>query len=144
MFKLILFMIIVFNTVPSIKGLAQEARHEAMKAKMDSIKEAHLERSAQIKKEIFDRQQAIHERIEKSNAENTIIINGKTYSAKDSLEMKSYPGIEVKVEGESNSLIIENKGDKNTIIVSQSGQGNKASVNSISKTQPKKENENIF
>lgn len=141
MFKLILFMIIVFNTVSSTIVHAQDARHEAMKAKMDSIKNVHLEKLAQVKKEIFEKQQTIYERIEKSNAENTIIINEKIYSTKDSIDIKTHSGLEVQVEGEGNTIIIERQGDRNSVIVSQSGKGNTASINNTTQKQPKKENE---
>ncbi|GAB2631212.1 curlin repeat-containing protein [Belliella aquatica] len=137
-------MIIVFNTIPASIAQAQSARHDETRARMDSLRNAHIQRADALKKEMLERHQALQERIQKPNAENVVIINGKVYSAKDSLEIKMQPGMEIEVKGDGNAVIIESKGNNNSVIISQSGSGNKVSVNNNTQNQPKKEHEDLL
>ncbi|MCH7398375.1 curlin repeat-containing protein [Belliella sp. DSM 107340] len=141
MLKFLIFMMIVFSTGITSKVYAQESNSEDIKAYADSVRNAHLERAELLKKEIKEKQAAYRAAMKAANSTgNTVVINNKFYTSKDSLQIDTHEGVKVKSMGEGNKIIIDNNGEKSTVIVTQSGNGNSASV-SQSTTKPKKANQ---
>jgi hypothetical protein len=142
MYRLLILMIIVFNSTFGQPVQAQDSKSESIKAHLDSIKAAHLEKAAQLKSEIMEKQEAYQKAIKDAYSKNIVIINGQIYYAKDSLDVKLESGAEIHIRGESNQVMIESRGEGNTVKVTQSGKENKVSISQTSPKQTKKEDEN--
>ncbi|MCH7410367.1 hypothetical protein MM239_13245 [Belliella sp. DSM 111904] len=127
MYKLILIMIIVFNTATGGAANAQESNTEAATSRIDSLRQAHMARAAKMRQEIMERQAALRKDVASVEGENIVIIDGEVFTDKDSLEVNREGESEVKVKGNANSVIIENKG-AGTVSIVQSGSGNSAIV----------------
>ncbi|MCH7414661.1 hypothetical protein MM213_14265 [Belliella sp. R4-6] len=141
--KSLVFMMIVFNTGISGKLYSQEMNSEEVKAHMDSVRAKHLERVQLLRKEMLDKHYSQKHLVQSTNnSENTLVINGKLYTSKDSIEIASQDGLHVKSYGKGNNVIVNTNEIESSVIVNQTGNGNKATVsqNNNKPKTTKKEN----